>query len=33
VERRKISITPLQTDLTRYNALNDVSAWVDNLSI
>ncbi|MFT5134403.1 MAG: 5'-nucleotidase [Gammaproteobacteria bacterium] len=28
VEEGNISITPLQTDLTRYSALEDVSAWV-----
>jgi len=32
IEQGNISITPLQTDLTRYNALDKVSAWVKTLS-
>ncbi len=28
IKEGKISITPLQTDLTRYNALDNVSEWV-----
>ena len=32
IEQGNISITPLQTDLTRYNALDNVSAWVKTLS-
>lgn len=29
----RISVTPLQVDLTRYNVLDDVAAWVGNLRI
>lgn len=32
IEQGKTSITPLQTDLTRYNALDKVSAWVKTFS-
>ncbi len=32
IEQGNISITPLQTDLTRYNALEQVAAWVKTFS-
>ncbi len=33
IENGNISITPLQTDLTRYNAMKDVSEWTRTLSV
>jgi 5'-nucleotidase len=33
IEEGKISITPLQTDLTRYNALDDLSDWVKTFAV
>ncbi|WP_106478771.1 5'/3'-nucleotidase SurE [Phytohalomonas tamaricis] len=32
IEAGFVSITPLQTDLTRHNALDDVQGWLDALS-
>ncbi|NKB36725.1 MAG: 5'/3'-nucleotidase SurE [Gammaproteobacteria bacterium] len=32
VEQNKVSITPLQTDLTRYNAVEAVKEWVSAIS-
>jgi 5'/3'-nucleotidase len=32
IEEGKISITPLHADLTRYNALDNVSAWVSRFT-
>jgi 5'-nucleotidase len=33
IEAGNISVTPLQTDLTRYNAMDDVIAWADALTV
>lgn len=33
IEAGKISITPLHADMTRYNALKDVSAWVNTFTL
>ena len=32
IEGGFVSITPLQTDLTRHSALDDVQGWLDGLS-
>ena len=32
IEHGKVSITPLQTDLTRYNAVDSVKDWISSLS-
>lgn len=31
VSRRRVSITPIQTDLTRFQALDQVAGWVEHL--
>lgn len=32
IRQRKVSITPIHVDLTRYQALDDVASWIDGLN-